>query len=138
MSVEQMKTIPSFGYEIVRDHLLQTILGKHEEDILYWAGKDLARKFPLFSMEEAVQFFTEAGWGELTLEKEKKDERIYVLTNDADMLNIEHRCFRLEAGFLAEQQQRQLGFLTECYEEKNIKQNFIKFTVKTDLKEEIL
>ena len=33
-----MKTIPSFGYEIIRDHLLHSILGKHEEDVLYWAG----------------------------------------------------------------------------------------------------
>lgn len=134
-----MKTIPSFGYEIIRDHLIHSILGKHEEDVLYWAGKELARKFPLFSMDETPSFFTEAGWGIITLEKETKDELHYILTTDDESsLNIEHRCFRLEAGFLAEQKQRQIGFLTECYEEKQIKKNMIKFTVKWDLKEQIL
>ncbi|AWE08254.1 DUF2507 domain-containing protein [Lysinibacillus sp. 2017] len=134
----KMKTIPSFGYEIIRDHLLHSILGKHEEDVLYWAGKELARKFPLFSMDEVASFFVEAGWGQLVLEKEAKDETHYILTTEEEnSLNIEQRCFRLEAGFLAEQKQKQLGFLTECYEEKNEKKNLVKFTLKWDLKEQI-
>lgn len=134
-----MKTIPSFGYEIIRDHLLHSILGKHEEDVLYWAGKELARKFPLYSMDEAASFFEEAGWGQLILEKETKDEAHYILTtvDEESSLNVEHRCFRLEAGFLAEQKQKQLGYLTECYEEKHVKKNTIKFTVKWDSKEKI-
>ncbi|WP_274307638.1 YslB family protein [Solibacillus daqui] len=132
----KMKTIPSFGYEIIRDHLLHSILGKHEEDVLYWAGKELARKFPLFSSEELPSFFTEAGWGVITLEKESKDEAHYVLTTTEEhSLNIEQRCFRLEAGFLAEQIQKQLGCLTECYEEKIEKKNYVRFTLKWDLKE---
>ncbi|MEK4230237.1 YslB family protein [Solibacillus sp. FSL H8-0538] len=137
MAVDQMKTIPAFGYEIVRDSLLSSILGKHEEDVLYWAGKQIARKFPLFSMTEAASFFHEAGWGILSLEKETKDEAYYFLTNEQDLLNIENRCFRLEAGFLAEQMQKNIGFLTECYDEKNVKQNTVKFHVKWDLKEQM-
>ena len=135
----KMKTIPTFGYEIIRDHLLQSILGKHEDDVLYWAGKELARKFPLYSMDEAATFFEEAGWGRLILEKETKDETHYILTaiDEESSLNIEQRCFRLEAGFLAQQKQKQLGFLTECYEEKEIKKNMINFTVKWDSKEYI-
>lgn len=137
MEVEQMKTIPMFGYEIMRDYILSSILGKHEEDVLYWAGKEVARKFPLFSMEEAVTFFSEAGWGNLILEKETKDSRTYILTGDAEVLKVESRCFKIEAGFLAQQLQQHLGFLTECYEEKNVKQQCIKFTLKSDLKEQI-
>lgn len=137
MTVVQMKTIPAFGYEVIRDNVLSSILGKHEEDILYWAGKDLARKFPLFSMAEAVTFFTEAGWGELTLEKEKGDEAFYLLTNEEDIFNIEMRCFSLEAGFLAEQTQKIGGYLTECYCEKNTKHNYVKFHIKWDLKERV-
>lgn len=138
MEGHKMKTIPSFGYEIVRDHLLHTILGKHEEDVLYWAGKELARKFPLFSLDELPTFFSEAGWGTIILEKETKDEAFYILEATEDnSLNIEQRCFRLEAGFLAEQMQKQLGFLTECYDEKYEKKNFVKFTLKSDLKEKV-
>ncbi|MEO4052033.1 YslB family protein [Solibacillus sp. CAU 1738] len=137
MEVDQMKTIPTFGYEIIRDYILSSILGKHEEDVLYWAGKEIARKFPLFSMDEASAFFHEAGWGTLTLEKETKDSRTYILTGDIDVLKIESRCFRIEAGFLAEQMQHQLGFLTECYDEKNIKNQTVIFNLKSDLKEQI-
>lgn len=134
----KMKTIPSFGYEILRDHLLPSILGKHEEDVLYWAGKELARKFPLFAMDELPSFFGEAGWGQLILDKEIKDELHYILMTTEEMsINIEQRCFRLEAGFLAEQKQKQLGYLTECYVEKIEKKNYVKFILKWDLKEKI-
>ena len=54
-----------FGYEILRDHVLPSILGQHEGDILYWSGKEIARKFPIFSVDELPIFFTEAGWGVL-------------------------------------------------------------------------
>ena len=129
--------VPAFGYEIIRDHVLSSILGKHEADILYWAGKDLARKFPLFSMSEAHAFFKQAGWGELYLEKESKNEAIYHLVSESIPLNIKERCFRLEAGFLAAQQEKNIGFMTECYNEKNDKQNLVVFKLKWDLKEPI-
>jgi len=137
MTTKEMKTVPTFGYELIRDHVLSTILGKHEDDIMYWSGKELARKFPIFSMEETTSFFLEAGWGNLTLERLDKNEAFYILTGDSDALQMEKRCFRLEAGFLAQQQQKLGGFLTECFEEKFIKKNFIQFHVKWDLKEKI-
>ncbi|WP_107942926.1 YslB family protein [Metasolibacillus fluoroglycofenilyticus] len=137
METGNTKMIPTFGYEIIRDYVLSSILGKHEEDVLYWSGKEIARKFPLFSMEEAAAFFKEAGWGTLTLEKETKDSRTYILTGDADILRFDSRCFRLEAGFLAQQLQHQIGFLTECYDEKNSKKQLVQFQLKSDLKEVI-
>ncbi len=137
MTISETKTVPAFGYELIRDHVLSTILGKHENDILYWAGKELARKFQMFSMEEATSFFKEAGWGTLTLEHLAKDEAFYVLTGDPESLQIEKRCFRLEAGFLAQQQQKLGGFLTECFEDKIINQKMVRFHVKWDLKEVI-
>lgn len=137
MTLTDTKTVPAFGYELIRDHVLSTILGKHEADILYWSGKDLARKFQMFSMEEATSFFVEAGWGALTLDRQSKDEAFYTLTGDPDALQIDKRCFRLEAGFLAQQQQKLGGFMTECFEEKMIKKNTIQFHLKWDLKEKI-
>lgn len=137
MTLTDTKTVPAFGYELIRDHVLSTILGKHEDDILYWSGKELARKFQMFSMEEAASFFEEAGWGVLTLDSLSKDEAFYILTGEPDALQIDKRCFRLEAGFLAQQQQKLGGFLTECFEEKFIKKNIIHFHIKWDLKEKI-
>lgn len=131
-------TISSFGYELIRDHILSSILGKHEDDVLYWAGKELARKFPCKSQEEIIAFFADASWGNLTLAKESKDGRTFHLTNDPQLLHISNRSFRLEAGFIAEQIQQVKGYLTECYAEKREKQLLITFTVKWDVKERIL
>ena len=137
MTMTDTKTVPAFGYELIRDHVLSTILGKHEDDILYWSGKELARKFQMFSMEETTSFFEEAGWGVLTLDRLSKDEAFYTLTGEPDALQIDKRCFRLEAGFLAQQQQKLGGFLTECFEEKLIKKNTIHLHVKWDLKDKV-
>lgn len=133
-----VNTISSFGYELIRDHVLSSILGKHEDDVLYWAGKELARKFPCKSQEEIIAFFNDASWGTLTIVKESRDGRIFHLTNDPQFLQINNRSFRLEAGFIAEQIQHIQGYLTECYEEKRDKQQFVNFTVKWDVKERIL
>lgn len=131
-------TISSFGYELIRDHILSSILGKHENDVLYWAGKELARKFPCKSQDELIAFFADACWGTLELMKESKDGRIFQLTNDPEILQIKQRSFRLEAGFIAEQIQLAKGYLTECYDEKREKQHYVMFTVKWDVKEHIM
>lgn len=131
-------TISSFGYEIIRDHILSSILGKHEDDVLYWAGKELARKFPCKSQDELIAFFADACWGTLELIKESKDGRIFQLTNDPKILQIKQRSFKLEAGFIAEQIQLAKGYLTECYNEKREKQQYVMFTVKWDVKERIM
>lgn len=122
-----------FGYEILRDHVLPSILGQHEDDILYWAGKEVARKFPVFAIDELAVFFQEAGWGELILNKTTKEEAFYLLKNDNGP-TFQSRSYRLEAGFLAEQHQKLNGFLTECYGEVNEKDHLIQFHVKWDSK----
>lgn len=137
MTSNSEKKVPAFGYEILRDQLIPAILGKHEKDILYWAGKDLARKYPCGDINLIITFFKDAGWGELILKKESKDGYVFHLTNDPDLLHINNRTFRLEAGFIAEQVQGFIGYLTECHEEKKEKQNIVEFFVKWDLKEKI-
>lgn len=137
MSSNEIKMVPAFGYELLRDYLLPSILGKHQNDVLYWAGKDLARKFPCSDIHLIVTFFQDSGWGSLVLEKELKDGYILHLTDEAGLLNIANRSFRLEAGFIAEQLQVFNGYLTECYEEKKEKQNIVEFHVKWDAKEKL-
>ena len=133
MTVKEPEITDHFGYEIIRDYVLSDILGKHESDILYWAGKSLARKFPLFSMDEAADFFSQAGFGDLVMEKAGKDEMIFVLRP----LKVADRCFKLESGFLAQQQQKIGGFLTEAYDEVIPKKKLVKITLKTDLREQV-
>ncbi|MDN7240310.1 YslB family protein [Planococcus sp. N028] len=133
MSVSETNAQNDFGYELIRDHVLADILGAHETEILYWAGKSLARKFPLYTLDEAPDFFQQAHFGELTLEKASKDETVFSLKP----AKMENRCFKLEAGFLAQQKQKIDGCLTEAYEEVYQKKNLIRITLKTDLRERV-
>lgn len=134
MSDKEHSHVTSFGYELLRDHVLASILGKHEKDILYWAGKDLARKFPLYSMDEAITFFQEAGWGTLELNKTTKDSAFYTLHTHNLPKSGKLRSHRLEAGFLAEQQQKIGGYLTECYDEDPDKNGFVSLQIKWDVR----
>lgn len=128
-----------FGYEILRDHVLPSILGPHESDILYWSGKEIARKFPVFVIDELPSFFIEAGWGLLTLEKTTKYEDFYILKDNSEYMNSQKRTFGLEAGFIAEQYQKINGVLTECFGEvkTNKKDAHIQLHVKWDLKSKV-
>lgn len=135
MQNESKAQMPAFGYELLRDFTLSSILGKNESDILYWAGKEVARKYPCDTDVDVNSFFAEAGFGMLQLEKETKDGYIFSLVNDPAVFNFTKRNFRLEAGFLAEQIQQQKGYLTECFEEKQEKDQTVIFTIKWDSKE---
>lgn len=130
------ETLPVFGYELLRDILIPDLLGKDTADISYWAGKHLARKFPLLSIQEIYSFFLEAGWGQLLIIEENKNEMKFELkgTMIARRLQMhEEPCFRLEAGFLAEQIQTQKHVTTEAYDE--VKKEKILFTVRWDRKD---
>jgi len=120
-----------FGYELLRDHVIPDILGKHEDDILYWAGKEIARKFPVFSVDEVPAFFKEAGWGTLVRVASGKEETDYELTDRLES-PASRTSFPLEAGFLAEQYQIANGCLTECYGARDEKTEQITLKVRWD------
>ncbi|WP_342525172.1 YslB family protein [Chryseomicrobium sp. FSL W7-1435] len=130
MEKTQEKMIPQFGYELIRDHLIANLLGKHEQEVLYWAGKDLARKFPCSSIDEIEAFFQQAGWGELHTHKSSKHEVVFHLQNSLRSSLRSDRCFKLEAGFLAEQLELLESRMTECVEDVTSK--LVIFTVKSE------
>ncbi len=137
--IEELQ-VPAFGYELVREIVLQDILGEDSYHILYWAGKQLARKFPLTSMGEVVAFFQSAGWGHLVIEKETNDEMELILTGEITKrrLEIYPEChFQLEAGFLAEQCVLQKKFYSEAIADIKKRYNKVLFTVKWDTKDPI-
>ncbi len=130
--------VPLFGYEILRENVIPELLGKEHNIILYWAGKSLARKYPVHSFDEIIDFFQKAGWGTLTLLKEKKYELIFELTSSL----FEHKkqiVCPLEAGFLAEQIQSIKGYMTETNEtfKKGAPKKVI-FHVKWDVSDEYI
>ncbi|RLQ98318.1 DUF2507 domain-containing protein [Falsibacillus albus] len=132
--------ISVFGYELIREILVPDLLGKEAPDILYWAGKNLARKFPLLSHDELYAFFVEAGWGYLHITKEGKLETEYELTSSIIKNRLKSNpdsCFRMETGFLAQQIQSQKKVITEAYEEIHKKQQSVKIIVKWDKKDPV-
>lgn len=140
INIDKSCSIPVFGYELLRDILIPDLLGKDTPEISYWAGKNLARKFPHLSLEECFVFFQNAGWGQLSQLSERKNELKLELSGEI----VERRfhmfhepCFRLETGFIAQQVQTQKQAIAEASEELNKKHNKVIITVKWDLKDPI-
>jgi predicted hydrocarbon binding protein len=138
--VQDSETVPAFGYELIREVLIPELLGSDTPEILYWAGKKLARKFPLQSFTEIIDFFKRAGWGDLSIKSETKNEFELELSSNLitkRMKNQEPRYFQIEAGFLAEQIEIQKQVIAETFEHPKKRNGKVSFTVKWDKKDSI-
>ncbi|MBP3040779.1 YslB family protein [Bacillaceae bacterium Marseille-Q3522] len=130
--------IPVFGYELLRDVLLPDLLGKEAPVLLYWAGKRIARQYPLENFSEILSFFEKAGWGQLSVIHEKKDTLELELTSPLISERIKNQKeinFQLEAGFLAQQIESQKNVISETFEHPKYHHNKVRFTVKWDKKD---
>ncbi|WP_077216185.1 YslB family protein [Bacillus kwashiorkori] len=128
-------SIPAFGYELIREELLTDLLGNDAPIILYWAGKRIARNYPLFTINEIRDFFQNAGWGNLHLLEEKNNEITFELSGDLIHHRLETKVnptFQLEAGFLAEQIQQMRKVYAETFEHPKKRNYTVTFTVKWD------
>ncbi|MBM7701288.1 YslB family protein [Metabacillus iocasae] len=136
---DKLKTqVPFFGYTLVRDILLTDLLGKDAEQILYWSGKNIARKFPLHSSDEIVSFFAEAGWGSLLLVKADKQTIEFELHGELVKKRLDEQVdcsFHLEAGFIAHQIQQQKQCIAESYLTVKERAGKVFITVKWDKKD---
>ncbi len=124
-----------FGIEILRDNLLTKILGEEGEGILYWAGKQLAREYPLATIEEIIEFFKKASWGNLIFYKQSKKRMIVYLDGDivkTRMKKYETANFSLESGFIAQQIEQQKGQIAESMIEIMPKKTTVIFRVLWD------
>lgn len=140
INMEELKDIqsPAFGLELLREVLLPDILGSDHPQMLYWAGKGLARKYPVNSLEELSAFFETAGWGCLTLLHNKKNEMEFELSGELISIRLKKSnefTFQIEAGFIAEQLQTMNNQITETYEQVKKRANKVVFTVKWDHKD---
>jgi predicted hydrocarbon binding protein len=127
--------VSAFGYELIREELLNELLGKDTPEILYWAGKRLARKHLLSNLEETIQFFQDAGWGRLTIKEESRREILLELSSELISSRLKknpNTKFQLEAGFIAQQMEHQKKFTAEAFEHPNKKASKVQFTIKWD------
>lgn len=129
---------PFFGQTLLRDVLLPNLLGTETNEILYWAGKEIARQYPLRSIEDITLFFERAGFGKLILDKRDYQTIVYQLTGthiESRINSVGNLTFNLEAGFLAEQIQQQESKYTEAFYEINTKILTVTITLKQDEKD---
>jgi predicted hydrocarbon binding protein len=140
IQTDESRTATIFGYELLREVLIPEILGKDTPEILYWAGKRLARKYPLNTLEEVVAFFNRASWGDLTVKNENKNEMEFELTSPLLISRVQSKAehfFQLEAGFLAQQIETQREVIAEAFEHPIKRSQNVQFTVKWDNKDQI-
>ncbi|MEH7116588.1 YslB family protein [Neobacillus vireti] len=140
LNITEPRTISIFGYELIREILLPEILGKETPEILYWAGKRLARMYPLADFDQVIDFFNRASWGQLEIKKETKHEIEIELSSQLIVSKVKSKAeyfFQLEAGFLAQQIELQKGVVAEAFEHPVKKSNKVQFTVKWDIKDTI-
>jgi len=140
VDLEKFNDRPSlFGYELIRDILIPNLLGADTHEILYWAGKELARQYPLKNRQDIILFFDKAGFGLIKLSKDQHNKQIYTLSGEIVQARLEHvqSSFNLEAGFLAEQIQMQDSLYTEALTEVNKKTKIITFIVQSDAQDRL-
>ena len=136
----QHPSVTLFGHELIRNDLLHELLGKDAPEILYWAGKKLARQYPLETNEDIIRFFKEADWGELTIVEQKRREMKFELSGRLVAYRIKeskNSTFQLEAGFLAQQLEMQKKVISEAFEHPQKRSQKVEFTVKWDTKDTI-
>ncbi|MGX6428150.1 YslB family protein [Levilactobacillus yonginensis] len=123
---------------LLRETLLPELLGDAQGDINYWAGKALARHFPLGNPKDAALFFDQVGFGELTLVKQTVQMTRWQLAGEPVKLRKQvagETDFTLEAGFLAEMMAQQLGVATEAEmvdSPRKLQATAVTFEVYTD------
>lgn len=134
LSVQQLDELHTAGagFDILRYVALPEFLGDEAPTLLYYMGKNLARKFEMTSIDEVCYVFEKLGIGKLELVKEKKHERTFHLLADSIVLRLKSTIeadFRLEAGFLAQGIQMIDGIECECVEEINKRIHQVEFKV---------
>ncbi|MDF7636682.1 YslB family protein [Leuconostocaceae bacterium ESL0958] len=133
-------TVSAFAPLLLRDGLLDNLLGVDYANITYWAGKELARQFPAQTIEELQQFFTKAAWGDLTILYQDSGQQQWSLTGPIVQERLavkESPDFSLETGFLAQQLESQSAAIAEGSFSFSSKKATAKITILTDLNSQV-
>ncbi|MCK8617287.1 YslB family protein [Fructobacillus sp. M158] len=125
----------AFASLLLRNGLLQNLLTDDYANITYWAGKELARQFPLESIAEITDFFDKAAFGDLAITYQGEAEQQWVLSGPvvADRLALNRQAdFSLEAGFLAQQVELQNEAVSESYFQVVTRKHAVTITIMVD------
>lgn len=124
--------VDTIGQDILRYIALPDVLGPEKDTLLYFMGRNIARKFNFDKMEDVNYFFFKLKWGKLELIKENKKQLTFHLMADdiVERMNAPLEVdFRLESGFIAETMFHITGRPCECTESINQRLYRIEFKV---------
>lgn len=135
MHNENQNTSHLDSISLLRDALLPNLLKEDENDILYWAGKELARSYTFASLEELTHKTMTIFTGDLSQTKSAKKTLHFDWTGPliSKRLSEQQRpTFSLEAGFLAEGVQQLTGTYTEATYSVYPKKSLVTFLLQSD------
>ncbi|GIC70129.1 YslB family protein [Fructobacillus tropaeoli] len=134
------QTVSAFAPLLLRDALLANILTDDYANITYWAGKELARQFPVETSAHLPAFFEKAAFGDLTIKYQSGDQQQWLLSGAMveDRLATNHQAdFSLETGFLAQQLELQEEVVAEGTFQVSARQQTVTVTILTDMSHKI-
>ncbi|WP_099975100.1 MULTISPECIES: DUF2507 domain-containing protein [Lactobacillaceae] len=104
---------PAFAISILRDNVIPDLLDNDTIEILYWAGKNLARTLDS-KIEGLPTLFKEAGLGDLRIMKQTTSNFQYKLQGTEvaerfDHSDVKHLEYSLEAGLISETIERTIS-----------------------------
>lgn len=138
---EQKMEIQQFeSLILLRDRLISNLLGEDIDDILYWAGKDLARNQPVETEIDIIKLFGHYSFGSLSLIEDKKNRKVYKLTGEIveqRLENSQNPSFSLETGYLSQQLQKLYNIYSEGIYEIKRKKKEVLLTIQMDPKEPV-
>ncbi|WP_051237703.1 DUF2507 domain-containing protein [Lacticigenium naphthae] len=119
---------------LLRDNVLPNLFGEDVDAILYWAGKEIARQFPLKNKEDIHYFFHQYGLGELHFVRSKNNRNELKLTGSIISARLKNpkANFSFEAGILAQQLELLQDVPTESSYNIQPKEDIVLFTIKSD------
>lgn len=125
-----------FALNLLRDIIIPDILQEDTSSISYWAGKNLARKYPTSTGEPLVAFCLNAGFGNLTKITEQGTLQKWQLSGPL----VENRFtatnnnpdFNLEAGFLAQQIEQFNDIAAEANFQTDVKNKIVTIKIQTE------
>lgn len=130
------QTVSAFAPLLLRDALLANILTDDYANITYWAGKELARQFPVETSADLPAFFEKAAFGDLTIKYQSDDQQQWLLSGTMveDRLATNHQAdFSLETGFLAQQLELQEEVVAEGTFQVSARQQTVTVRILTDM-----
>lgn len=120
---------------VIRDLLLEKVLGDDKKRVLYYYGRTLADDLEFTTLDDAMNQYTEMGFGNITLDKVKKNSYLFQISQNNRFNLTTNPEFSLETGFIAAALKQVLNQVAEGQFQIDIKNQTAAILIQTEPKE---